>query len=528
MAVECGECGREFPDTKSFQKHYIENHLRHTNKCPFCGESTKDLDAHFQEKHDLTIIPTIVEKQLYPTDEENNTVSEDYPEEQETPINEEVEETPPPQTTGKTCSFCGQVFPNIGQLTKHQRYEHPEEYSKIKQRQLEKMRETLQKRKAMKIEEEMIEEDETPTIRPETPEIKGPLREEDIRSIIAMEGREGLNKLKRRRLEEVLSKHPRVNPKMRDYILFQWDTNENIKDDPNALWSCLRDSGLEPSVAKTITDSVWSLESKYAHLLIEQGTQPKYYTPFSSQTTYSQQPPYYPITQSNTSLNLTPGQPYIPTQPSISPYDRLYPQYRIETPPPPSRFSYDYSPPQQQQQVQLTPEVLRAIIREEIEARNRQNKLQILEQKLQVLEVQLNNILQNPNKRPDEIEKIEREFKEEIRAYQEAIEELKDLINQKEKERLEEEIQRLHKEIEHQKQLLINIKENAAPKIESYQSDSFRFLSEVGSELSKRKPLETLGRILFPERFVGPPSAPRPASLPSSLMAQLAQEGMVE
>ncbi|MEM2941459.1 MAG: hypothetical protein QW304_07925 [Thermoproteota archaeon] len=437
-------------------------------------------------------------------------------EELQTIETEETEEEKPVEapTHGRKCRYCGQKFTTIGEITKHYKESHPEEFAKIVKKQSMGHKIAAIAKKKQRLLEELEKEKSTS---PRT------MSEEDIRSVIAIEGREGLNRLKRERLEEVLARHPRVSTKMAEYILFLWDTNENIKEDPNNLWSALRDAGVEPAVIRSIVDSVWSIELKYAPILQEHGIEPRYYT-------YRRAPQYMPsVYMSSYTPDAEPWTPFTATG-TTTPQT---PQSKTRFEPPIMYQTQERYP----HQPILSLEQVREVIRQEMENARRRDRLQMLEQAvtnmgnhLETFEKEVREALASPKMlKEDKLERIERQMREEAKRYEEEIKKLQDLLVQKEREDLKKEIERQQKELQNIQRMIASVREESrSPKLEGYQSDAFRFMSQMGAEAIRRKPLETLGRILFPERFVGPPTQPKPVTIPESLLLQLEKEGMVE
>jgi len=174
----------------------------------------------------------------------------------------------------------------------------------------------------------------------EEEEEEGELTEDAIRTKIALEGRPALNKLKRKRLEEVLSRHPKVTAQAKEWILWKWDTDESLADDPQKLTWALMNAGLSDVIAYEITSIVWQLEQKYGPLL--QQRPPYYFGPTPSYQEQAIPPPIKPPTASPTVPSTPPLTPYWTTPQT---YMQPQQQYTTQTPtqytmPPPPQYSY--------------------------------------------------------------------------------------------------------------------------------------------------------------------------------------------
>ncbi|MEM1944151.1 MAG: hypothetical protein QXE50_05870 [Nitrososphaerota archaeon] len=404
------------------------------------------------------------------------------------------------------CRYCGESVA-FTKLMSHYRDKHPDKYREIMERRT--------RTRLARLAEGRAEEPEK--VKPTTA-----LTEDDIKSIIAMEGREGLNRLKRQRLDEVLRRHPRITPKMHDWILFIWDTNESVKEDPNYLFSSIREAGVEPAVAKSIVDAVWSLEYRYANLLMSHGIVPKW--------------PTYPQTQ--------PYQPYMTSQ---TPQPSYYPEYqpRLETriPLPPSytqpqpTIPIIPSTPQQQAQTAqpITREEIAQIVRDTIESIRRRDRLQAIEEEVAGLKEYIEerlSTLEGKAREPEretqaqmllkKIEDLERQVRENERKYYETQIE-------GERKLYEERLAMLNNELKNLRERIADMMEvqRRAETVSGYRSDVYRLLGQVSETLVERRPVEMIARALFPERFVGPPTAKGP-TVEQKYLRELANRGLVE
>jgi hypothetical protein len=105
-------------------------------------------------------------------------------------------------------------------------------------------------------------------------------KELEPRQLVAQFGREGLNQIKKERLEKVLKMAPGVSGKTIPWILHKWDINARLRDDPMELYNMLHyDAGLRPNIATSIVKDVFSVEEEFADLLYQRGEQPIFFRP---------------------------------------------------------------------------------------------------------------------------------------------------------------------------------------------------------------------------------------------------------
>jgi len=98
------------------------------------------------------------------------------------------------------------------------------------------------------------------------------------RQLVAQYGRDGLNQIKKERLNKVLALAPGVGVKSIPYILHRWDVNARLRDDPMALYNMLhQEGGLRPNTAYSVTADVFSVEEEFADLLRERGERPIFF-----------------------------------------------------------------------------------------------------------------------------------------------------------------------------------------------------------------------------------------------------------
>lgn len=199
----------------------------------------------------------------------------------------------PPPPEGYKCKLCDFVAKTPAELGRHMRYSHPKE----------------------EVEEEgKVAEPSKPI---------SEMTEEELATMVALEGRSGLNKIKYERLKQVLDKHPKINSQARDWILWQWEVDEAIRDDPQKLIASITSAGVPEAVAYQVTSAVWQLENKYANILAQKQYYPYYMTP-------ENKPPYYPPFQRPSQPQ--PSQPLPPIPQTAQPPQYWYPQTATQQP----------------------------------------------------------------------------------------------------------------------------------------------------------------------------------------------------
>jgi len=110
----------------------------------------------------------------------------------------------------------------------------------------------------------------------------GPPSGLEPRQLVAQFGREGLNQVKRDRLQKVLELAPGVGSKAVPFILHKWDVNARVRDDPQELFNTLHmEAGLKPNTAQSIVKDVFSVEEEFADLLEKRGEVPIFFRPRS-------------------------------------------------------------------------------------------------------------------------------------------------------------------------------------------------------------------------------------------------------
>jgi len=498
--IECGICHKDFGTEREFQQHYVNTHMKRIPlKCPFCGEDTNGPEGfrkHLNNIHNLDISYIM-----------SSELEESPPETSELP---EVEEQAPTKLV--TCPECG-IKIGLGELNRHIKENHPDRYAQMSEKRA----------RSLKLRHKMLQEGKMPEEAAVEVMQTHRLSDEEIRSTIMIEGYDGYLKIKRARLEEVLSRHPRVTPRVKDYIMYLWDTNDMIREDINQLFAALRDAGLDATVAKSITDSLFSLDRKFLPLMPQRAT-----TYFNVQ--YPQTPtPYYASPQ-------YPGQqPTAHTTQTWQPYTSQ-PQYQITGPPYPQPVPQTLPPPFPIQpgmppQPVMTPEMVRDMVRstlaEFFEEKRRRDKLDMLTQEVNELRqslIELADMRQRQAAPPDVFEKERKELDEKLHELEKLMltqkHEFEMELSKKDRERLEEELKELRRTIE-------SLKSSRSEIVQGYTADVYRFLGQTTEILSERKPLETVARIIWPERFT-PPAPVKQGTIPADLKQDLISRGLVE
>lgn len=147
---------------------------------------------------------------------------------------------------GFKCDQCNFTSPTPRELGAHKKWKHP------KQQEGSTTATTTVREQAP-----------PPPSGEETKYANIPQSEEDIRSWVAIEGRSALNKLKRQRLEEVLSKYPRISAQAKELIMWKWDIDEQLQDDSQKLSLAIINAGIPDTIAYDIVGMVFALEEKY-------------------------------------------------------------------------------------------------------------------------------------------------------------------------------------------------------------------------------------------------------------------------
>jgi hypothetical protein len=235
---------------------------------------------------------------------------EESQEEKELQGEEPSESLEEPEKAKKyTCKYCRREFPTIPELGKHSKT-CPERLKALE----EKMKET-----------EGEKEVEQPTGLP--PFEKSGMTPTEY---VAYYGVEGLDELKRSRLNELLVAAPGIGRKTITWVNKQWQLDPAIRRDPNLLLNVLTGCGIKQEVAYRICAVLQALEDEFSDVLRRQ-VQPYGFYPSRRQETTGY--PIFPSVQPPTSQ----FGPF----PRFSQQPPQYPQY----PPYSYDYGYGYPPP---------------------------------------------------------------------------------------------------------------------------------------------------------------------------------------
>jgi len=409
-----------------------------------------------------------------------------------------------------TCRVCGEKIELKNYMT-HLKENHPEEFESHRRKVGEGIRKSWTDRKE-KTEEVIRKARKVEEMPPE--------------QLVALFGREGLDELKLRRLIDMLDIAPNVTSSQKRWIEQRWKTYERMRNDPQELFRVLKDeAGIKDKIASAIVQAVFSLESEYADILARKG-EPVFTPMFKGEPSE-----IYPF-------GLPPryGRPQYESQP------QWYHQY------PPAQYTYPMAPPylgyrEREREGVVTREELHDILNkwfsEKFEKRQIDEKIEFLrnaiegvkdyveELKHEIEKKLLMKSSEEKGKPPLEVELLSAKLEEAHHRIDEMASQISSFfssLEKKEKEKLEAEIKSLK---ESQKELLRRIDE-LRPTGE-YSSDTYRLLSEIAREAKHRRPLETIARILFPEKFpVHLEKLPSSSPLPPAIESELRAAGLLE
>jgi hypothetical protein len=151
-------------------------------------------------------------------------------------------------------------------------------------------------------------------------------------------GEVGLDYHKKKRLREILEATPQVGPKQVEWVLKNYEIDENVRRDPNALYQILIQGRIQGDIAQRIVSNIGTLEVRCR-------TQPQVY-PYIYPRSYQQQQqqgqtaPFIPQMPPSTA-----GAPFYLPQPLFIPYYNW--QWQYQPPwsyPPQANPAYHQSP----------------------------------------------------------------------------------------------------------------------------------------------------------------------------------------
>ncbi|MEM2372987.1 MAG: hypothetical protein QXI11_00915 [Thermoproteota archaeon] len=410
------------------------------------------------------------------------------------------------------CNICGEEIP-LKRYPSHLKESHPEEYEGWKLKIVEGRRKSQEVRELLKRAEMAESIEKTEEMPPE--------------QLVALEGREGLNKIKFKRLMTFLDNAPNVTSSQKRWIELRWNTYAKMRDDPSELFKALRDVGIRESICTAIVQAVFSVEEEYADILTRRG-EPVYISrPTPHEPTISSwgKEPYYPS-----------GQPRISYPTPTPPYQ--YQPYHYQPPP-------QYMPswaPQTVQSALTKDDILRIIneyFKEKFEKREFEEKLESLRNDFESIKDYIIEIRHEIDKKISEAESEKKrsvspdvevlkarleESNRTIEKLSEHVVALQQLIERKEKDRLEAEIKNLRTEQRILYEQLDKLAKSATAS--GYTNDTYRLMSQLASELGDRRPLRDIIKILFPERYI--PHTTPSSKLPPDIESELRSEGLIE
>ncbi|MEM0232601.1 MAG: hypothetical protein QXL22_01120 [Candidatus Nezhaarchaeales archaeon] len=423
-----------------------------------------------------------------------------------------VEEKPKSSEKIVKCNICGEEIP-LRRYPSHLKESHPEEYEGWRLKIVEGKRRSQEVRELLKRAEmsESIEKSE---------------EEMSPEQLVALEGREGLNKIKFKRLMMFLDHAPNVTSSQKKWIELRWKTYAKMRDDPSELFKALRDAGIRESICTAIVQAVFSVEEEYADILARRGepvyvSKPTIHEP--TVTSWSRES-YYPSGQQKISY------------PAPTPYQ--YQPYYYQSPPP-------YTPswmPQTAQSTLTKDDVLRIVnefFKEKLEKKEFEEKIETLRSEFENIKDYIMELRHEIEKKisetesekkrsvSPEVEVLKARLEESSRTIEKLSEQivaLQQLIERKEKDKLEAEIRSLRAEQKMLYDQLDKITKSASAS--GYTNDTYRLMSQLVTELGDRRPLRDIIRILFPEKYV-PPTVPG-SRLPPEIESELRSEGLIE
>jgi hypothetical protein len=439
---------------------------------------------------------------------------------------EEVEIQPQPSRF--SCPYCEEKFSDFQTFSKHLWDKHPEEQRK---KISEGRRKQLKEKREGEVKE--ILEGTIGIEKPPPIELPSEKEEEikDPKQLVALLGREGLNRLKRKTLEEELNSAPGITPEKRKWVLRKWDRNPSIRDDPRSLFHVMvYEAAIPERIATSILQDVFSLEQEYANELLMAGSQPIIFGGITPERREF-------LTQFQTTYQ----QPQLSYQPSYTYQPQYRPQPYGPTPPqPPIQQPFEYLQYPYMQPIPketITKEDIIKTVKEVLREEKERSKLDMLGEEVNELRAQLSSLIQRIEegkigKKEEEREKYTKELKEIEERLRKEIEKREEMIDELRKEMSDKERQALLERIEKQEETIKEL----AKKLESYrsatgyQTDSYRLIGqslEKAVEVVKEKaPLESVARMIFGEKV--PPKSPAQTKESKDILTRLEAEGLVK
>ncbi|MCD6137184.1 MAG: hypothetical protein J7J91_01155, partial [Deltaproteobacteria bacterium] len=233
-----------------------------------------------------------------------------------------------------------------------------------------------------------------------------------------------------------------------------------------------------------------------------------------------------------------PSQPQWPTTPQHYPgYERqpYYPQY-----PTPMYQPYHEKPLTREEVVKIMNE----FFTERFEKRKFEEKIDFLYKAVEGLKDHVEELrhdfekkllakkLEEEREKPKESPEVT-VLREQLSDARKTIEEIRKQVEalsreleKRERERLESRLKTLDARLREVTAELTELRR--VQQVGGYQQDTYRILSEIINEAGKRKPVETVVRLLFPERVPAPSVSKPPSLLPPEVEAELKSAGILE
>jgi len=335
------------------------------------------------------------------------------------------------------------------------------------------------------------------------------------REIVVLYGEEGLEKLKREKLLDFLHSAPGVSDKIIHWVAKIWDTDLNVRKDPNALFSALRQSGVKDHIAYRIVNALVAIEAEFRPLL----EQPPVFTPYASAKEdvapyWSQAPPRAPSAPYWPKPSETRPPSYAPPAPYGGPPSSTYVREGISREEVRSIVMSEIS--------KLKSDVISGV-NEILEKRDKEAREDRLVRALESITSRIEGLSARVTKleeKPEEpsIKEVMEEFGEKIESLGKSMKESTESVIEryiKEHQREERMEKRFAEMMERSDkrfaEVIGEIKKIPAlgPKVvEGYREDSYRLIgqgiSEIARIASERKPVEVVVRTLAgaPEKIV--------------------------
>ena len=166
--------------------------------------------------------------------------------------------------------------------------------------------------------------------RKEPPSPPAEVSESDERTLVATHGREGLNIIKKKHLQKVLALNPGIGQKSAALVMHKWEINTRMQDDPNEMYNVLHNEvGIKVHIAQSVVRDVFSIEQKFADILMQKGDRPIFYPGLTQQPAQMGYPPQYSSQYGGYPPQYPPQYGYPPGQQGYPPGQGYSPQVPI-------------------------------------------------------------------------------------------------------------------------------------------------------------------------------------------------------